>query len=117
MDSWETTDEAEILYLIGRKSRKTGRDYERMKEICKRIRQDYDPRKQNKEIKVLFIGESPPKDGTFFYCANSELYYATKEAFERAYNEEISNFLRCFKGCYLIDLFDEPGKRIDSSRI
>ena len=55
-----------ILYLIGKRSRKTGWDYERMKEICNRIRQNYDPRKQNKDIKVLFIGESPPKDGTFF---------------------------------------------------
>jgi len=117
MDSWETTDDAEILYLIGKKSRRTVRDYERMKEICKRIRQNYDPRKQNKDIKVLFIGESPPEDGTFFYCANSKLYYATREAFERAYNKEIPNFLRCFKylGCYLIDIFDEPGKKIDSS--
>ena len=88
-----------------------------MREICKRIRQNYDPRKQNKDVKVLFIGESPPEDGTFFYCANSDLYYATKKAYERAYDKEIPNFLKCFKylGCYLIDFFDEPGKKIDSS--
>jgi hypothetical protein len=88
-----------------------------MREICKRIRQNYNPRKQNKDVKVLFIGESPPEDGTFFYCANSDLYYATKKAYERAYDKEIPNFLKCFKylGCYLIDFFDEPGKKIDSS--
>jgi hypothetical protein len=36
------------------------------------------------DVRVLFIGESPPSGGTFFYFANSALYVATKEPFEAA---------------------------------
>lgn len=36
-----------------------------------------------KETRVLFVGESSPSGGTFFYAANSNLYFATEEAFLR----------------------------------
>ncbi|AEF95994.1 hypothetical protein [Methanotorris igneus] len=76
------------------------------------IREKYNPTRQNIKVKVLFIGESPPKS-TFFYCANSKLYSATKEAFEKAYGRKIPNSLQCFMllGCYLIDLYNEPGRK------
>jgi len=35
-------------------------------------------------VRVLFVGESSPAGGTFFYAANSKLYFATKHAFEQA---------------------------------
>jgi hypothetical protein len=69
------------------------------------------------EVRVLFIAESPPAGGTFFYRANSKLYYATREAFETAVpalrREE--GFLDAFKqlGCYLDDLSPRPVNRLD----
>jgi hypothetical protein len=63
-------------------------------------------------VTVLFVGESPPAGGTFFYLANSKLYEATKEAFIRAAPDLVrgSNFLERFAalGCYLDDLCLEP---------
>jgi len=75
------------------------------------IREKYNPKRYGMEVKVLFVGESPPKT-KFFYCADSNLYFATKEAFEKAYDREIPNFLQCFMllGCYFIDLYNELGK-------
>lgn len=64
-------------------------------------------------IKVLFIGESPPQNGTFFYQEDSNLYRSTREAFEKAYFKswgEPTDFLTLFQeiGCYLEDLSTEP---------
>lgn len=75
------------------------------------IREKYNPKRYGMKVKVLFVGESPPKT-KFFYLTNSNLYFATKEAFEKAYGREIPNFLKCFMllGCYLLDLYNEPGK-------
>jgi hypothetical protein len=60
---------------------------------------------------MLFIGESPPASGLFFYSRDSGLYRATLAAFQEvdpAIYEE--NFLATFEaaGCYLIDLCGEP---------
>jgi len=76
------------------------------------IRENYNPKRHDMEVKVLFVGESLPK-AKFFYLANSNLYFATKEAFEKAYGREIPKFLHCFMllGCYLIDLYNEPEKK------
>jgi len=95
---WEEVNEVRLS--LSKEDKKEG-DY-------KRIRDRYNPTKQNMKVKVLFIGESPPKN-SFFYCANSNLYFATKEAFEKAYRKQIPNFLDCFKhlGCYLIDLYNK----------
>jgi hypothetical protein len=63
------------------------------------------------DIDVLFIGESPPAGGTFFYAANSNLYYATGEAFRRGVPELLSgDFLDDFRalGCFLDDLCLRP---------
>jgi hypothetical protein len=58
------------------------------------LRARYRPR----DVDVLFIGESPPAGGTFFYAANSNLYYATEEAFRRGVPEILSgDFLDDFQ--------------------
>lgn len=60
------------------------------------------------QVRVLFIGESPPAGGTFFYDANSKLYRVTREAFEAAIPalRRKPDFLTAFQhlGCYLEDL-------------
>ena len=78
-----------------------------MPSSTQQTREDYLP----DAVQVLFIGESPPAGGTFFYYANSNLYRATREAFAtgaRAFRDD--DFLRSFQhaGCYLEDLAVEP---------
>lgn len=65
------------------------------------------------EIKVLFIGESPPIGGTFFFLGKSILFNATKDVFEEFYDKYFYNpldFLDFFKnsGYFLDDLCYEP---------
>lgn len=78
-----------------------------------RLRRRFRPR----EIRVLFVGESPPFGGTFFYRANSKLYYATRVGFEAAIPElrKQADFLEAFKrlGCYLEDLSPVPVNHLD----
>ena len=74
-----------------------------------KLRRKYRP----EPIKVLFIGESPPHQGTFFYSGDSFLYKYTCDAFEKAYGKvwhTHENFLAFFKesGCFLEDLSKEP---------
>jgi hypothetical protein len=73
-----------------------------------RLRRRYRP----DDVRVLFVGESPPAGGTFFYRANSKLYDATREAFEAAIPalRREDDFLAAFQrlGCYLDDLCLEP---------
>ena len=71
-------------------------------------------------IKVLFVGESPPARGTFFYKGDSGLARYTKLSFERAYDLPdlaMPNFLHGFEaaGCYLDDLCLEPVNRMIAS--
>jgi len=65
---------------------------------------------------VLFVGESPPANGTFFYCGDSNLAWYTREAFEAAFGElgGASQFLEAFrdKGFYLADLCRDPVNRL-----
>lgn len=71
------------------------------------IRQSFRPDK----INLLFVAESPPRGGTFFYFQNSNLYFAVKEAFERIFTKfDHKDFLEFFKeqGCYLEDLCLTP---------
>ena len=72
------------------------------------------------EVRVLFVGESPPASGSFFYAADSELYRATRDAFQAAVPGccEPSSFLRCFAalGCYLEDLCLEPVNHLTDHR-
>ena len=65
-------------------------------------------------VKVLYVAESPPEGGTFFYYGNSNLYFAVLEAFKSVLGKDINikskSFLEFFKdlGCYLEDLCEEP---------
>jgi hypothetical protein len=69
------------------------------------------------DIRVLFIGESPPAGAAFFYFANSNLYDATREAFEQAIPalRREPDFLGAFRrlGCYLEDLSPVPVNHLD----
>jgi hypothetical protein len=63
-------------------------------------------------VRLLFVGESPPAGGTFFYRGNSLLAKFTREAFDQVYgpSHSMERFLREFRdrGCYLVDLCAEP---------
>jgi hypothetical protein len=72
-----------------------------------RLRNRYRPAR----IRILFVGESPPASGRFFYQADSGLYRAVRETFVQAFpplanTEFLDSF--CALGCYLIDLCGEP---------
>lgn len=72
-----------------------------------RLRESFRPRC----IQLLFVGESPPASGRFFYSANSGLYRAMRMAFQIADPKiDGGNFLAAFQqcGCYLTDLWLEP---------
>jgi hypothetical protein len=72
-----------------------------------RLRQSFRPAR----ICLLFIGESPPASGRFFYSANSGLYRAMRTAFQIADSKlDDEDFLAVFRarGCYLTDLSHEP---------
>ena len=70
-----------------------------------KVRQSFKPEK----VSILFIGESAPASGSFFYTGDSLCTY-TKEAFAMAFPELIfptsDDFLQFFQnaGCYLDDL-------------
>ena len=68
-----------------------------------------------KKIRFLFIGESVPAGGTFFYFENSNLFQFTKEAFLQNFDWPEKEFLKLFKsnGFYLDDLCQEPINRFD----
>jgi hypothetical protein len=81
---------------------------------AERTRRDYKP----DDIRV-FIGESPPVGGDFFYYANSACDYATREAFQAAIPalRKRDDFLSvfCALGCYLEDLSPVPVNHLDLS--
>ncbi len=71
-------------------------------------------------VSVLFVGESPPSGGTFFFCENSRLFTHTVVAFRDAFGLRPSDpkrFLSLFKhaGCYLDDLSLTPLNHLDNS--
>jgi len=79
----------------------------RAADKAERLRSRYLP----KETRVLFIGESPPSRGTFFYAASSNLYFATREAFVATIPHLVGrDFLEEFRrlGCYVDNLCLEP---------
>ena len=74
---------------------------------------------------MLFVGESPPASGRFFYRADSGLYRAVRQAFREAFPAlRERDFLEAFKSsnCYLVDLCGKPvdhlspAKRIQACR-
>ena len=82
------------------------------REAAERLRRSYRPAR----VRLLFIGESPPASGRFFYRGDSGLYRAMRDAFrtvEPSIREE--QFLTVFQewGCYLVDLCAEPVDHLD----
>jgi hypothetical protein len=76
-----------------------------------RLRQSFRPRK----VRILFVGESPPASGRFFYQADSGLYRAIREALLKAFPDlRNADFLKSFRslGCYLVDLCERPVDRL-----
>lgn len=72
-----------------------------------KLRKRYRPAR----VVILFVGESPPASGRFFYQANSGLYWAIKKTFQAVLPDlRDTDFLDCFKyvGCYLVDLCAQP---------
>lgn len=70
-------------------------------------------------VQILFVGESPPASGRFFYQADSGLYRAVRETFLKAFPKlEKTDFLDSFRslGCYLVDLCREPVDKMDPHR-
>jgi len=80
------------------------------------LRRKYKPDR----IRVLFVGESRPASGRFFYKGNTVLYRATQQAFRAVYDRDWRNatdfldFFRC-RGCYLDDLYPEPIGQADEA--
>ena len=74
-----------------------------------RLRRRYRPAK----VRLLFIGESPPASGRFFYARDSGLYRAMREAFQSVSDE---TFLANFQlaGCYFVDLCPDPVDQLDA---
>ena len=67
---------------------------------------------RRKRIRVLFVGESPPASGDFFYV-RSRMTSHMRRAFEVALDREfetLASFLGFFRdfGCYLDDMTESP---------
>ena len=78
------------------------------------LRRQFRPR----NVRVLFVGESPPASGRFFYRRDSGLYRAMRRLFQTADPSIIDDsFLRRFQecGCYLVDLCSEPVDKLESN--
>lgn len=95
---------------------KTNNDSVTNSNSVERCRSKFRP----EQIKVLFVGESAPAGGTLFYCANSNLFHATRQAFIDAFSEDCGEgkgFLTFFRdrGCYLDDLCLIPINKRDKS--
>jgi len=78
-----------------------------------RLRRRYRPER----TQLLFIGESPPASGRFFYRQDSGLYRGIRDTF-RMIDASITDdtFLEAFQnsGCYLIDACARPVDRLDA---
>jgi hypothetical protein len=64
---------------------------------------------------MLFVGESQPASGRFFYQADSGLYRAIRQTFLSAFpNLKDADFLESFRelDCYLVDLCGNPVDRL-----
>lgn len=93
--------------------RETPTTYEADPDQYEESRQAYRP----ELIDILLVGESRPAGGTFFYLANSNLYYATHAAFQLALGRPMpsgEDFLALLRdrGVWLYDLADAPVDRL-----
>ena len=71
------------------------------------LRESFKP----KRVRLLFIGESPPASGRFFYSSNSGLFRAMRDALFLAHPaSKDKDFFAEFRerGCYLTDLSKNP---------
>jgi hypothetical protein len=73
------------------------------------LRNRYKP----ESTRVLFVGESRPNGGTFFFNGNSNLYRHTRKAFETTFGQiyvDARAFLTAFSGAgfWLADLCPDP---------
>jgi hypothetical protein len=77
------------------------------------IRQRFLPER----ITTLFVGESAPHSGKFFYCGQTAMTTNMKRAVELAFGKS-DDFLRTFQayGWFLDDLVPEPINQLKSSR-
>lgn len=71
-------------------------------------------------IRMLFVGESAPAGGTFFYFGNSGFTRYTRQAFESGLGLQFDSntaFLDTFKkaGCWLDDISLEPVNHLSRS--
>lgn len=84
--------------------------------LSRRRREALRRRFRPKRLRILFIGESAPASGRFFYRGDSGLYRAVRDVFQAA-DPAISDedFLCTFQkcGCYLIDLCADPVDKLD----
>ena len=100
-------DSAHLLVNGARRSWRTLTESNR-----ERLRRRYRP----VVVRMLFIGESPPASGRFFYQRDSGLYRAIRDAF-RGIDPSITDegFLTVFQnaGCYLIDTCTDPVDHLD----
>ncbi len=79
-----------------------------------RLRRQFRPER----VRVLFVGESPPASGRFFYRGDSGLYRAMREAFQAAGEvEDDGAFLGFFQatGHYFVDLCVEPVDKLETA--
>jgi hypothetical protein len=78
------------------------------------VRTSYRP----KRITTLFIGESAPDSGAFFYCGNTAMLRNVRETMAVAGLAGKEGFLECFKayGWYLDDLVLRPVNHLPRSQ-
>ncbi len=79
--------------------------------IYENLRNGYKP----VNVEVLFVGESRPQGGTFFYQKNSALYRETKKAFNSYFAKDVFT-LDNFKqwGCWLYDICESPVNNLNN---
>jgi hypothetical protein len=97
--------------MSAQETNKRGVDPERVAAARERLRRRYRPSR----VRMLFVGESPPASGRFFYQADSGLYRAIRQTFLSVFpNLKQTDFLESFRdlGCYLVDLCGNPVDRL-----
>lgn len=86
---------------------KTGVNPPKVAAARERLRRRYRPGR----VRMLFVGESPPASGRFFYRTDSGLYRAIRQTFLSAFPKlKDADFLQSFRNldCYLVDLCVDP---------
>jgi hypothetical protein len=106
----------EVVHRADLRSQNLAANRQRIKDREKeRLRRSYRPA----HVRILFVGESPPASGRFFYQADSGLYRAIRNTFRAAFPAlPKDDFLHSFQtlGCYLVDLCGKPVDRLNSEK-